>query len=167
MKVILKMGIFLFFNLYFWDIGKQRRPRSGSSLFVNRNIYSEKSKTEKVDIPKTGNGLVQLIRMGGSTRQMWVKGVTSSAKMIDPIILHHFRATNPSILKFLEQNAGISSLEARNPRGYVDKAVGYYFKRWWFVFILLYFIVYGFPLNPIIGFIWCVKRFSVAARVQC
>ena len=58
---------------HFWDIGKQCRSRSGSSLFANRNIYLEKNKNEKVDTPKIGNGLIQSIWMDGSTRQIWVK----------------------------------------------------------------------------------------------
>ena len=59
---------------HFWDIGKQRGVWSGFSLFAIRNIsirYRKKMKSAP-DTPKTGNGLVQLIRMDGSTRQMWI-----------------------------------------------------------------------------------------------
>ena len=43
-------------------------------LFANRNIYSKYHKNEKStpDTPKIENGLVQLIRMDRSTRQMLV-----------------------------------------------------------------------------------------------
>ena len=64
---------------HFWDISKQGRPRSdawlGSSLFAYRNFYSKQNKNEKStpDTSKIGNGLVLLIRMDKSSRQMWVK----------------------------------------------------------------------------------------------
>ena len=46
-------------------------------MFANRNIYSKLNKNKTTpDIPKIGNGLVQLIRMDGFTRQMWVKEIT-------------------------------------------------------------------------------------------
>ena len=49
---------------------------SGSSLFANRNVYLKYNKNEK-DTPKIGNGLVQLIRMDGSSRQIWVNFIFS------------------------------------------------------------------------------------------
>ena len=69
---------------HLWEICKQCRPRSdaaergvwsGSTLFAHRNFYQKYDKNEKStpDNPKRQNGLVQLIRMGKSIRQMWVK----------------------------------------------------------------------------------------------
>ena len=68
---------------YFGDIGKQYRPRwdaaergvsSGSTLFAYRNFYKQWNKNEKntPDSAKTESGLVQMIMMGKSIRQMWV-----------------------------------------------------------------------------------------------
>ena len=68
---------------HFWDIGKQCRPRSdaaergvwsGYSLFANVNIDSKYNKKWKStpDNANIGNGIVQLIMVDGSTRQMWI-----------------------------------------------------------------------------------------------
>ena len=68
---------------HFWDIGKQWRPRSdaaergvwsGSTLFAPRNFYQKYDKNEKstADTSKNGIGLVQFMRVDGSTRQMRV-----------------------------------------------------------------------------------------------
>ena len=68
---------------HFWDIGKQCRPSSdaadqGFQCLLRgisiRNRIKKKKKNTTPDTPKTGNGLVQLTRMDGSTMQIWVKG---------------------------------------------------------------------------------------------
>ena len=47
------------------------------------------------DTPKIGNGLVQFMRMGGSTRQMWVNNVNmiklSNKAFHDATIFKHLR----------------------------------------------------------------------------
>ena len=78
---------------HFWDRGKQCRHRldatecsiwSGSSPFANRNIYSKYNKTEEVhQTPKNlENGLIQLIRMDGSIRQIWFKMIFNMTVLI-------------------------------------------------------------------------------------
>lgn len=42
-----------------------------------------------------------------------------------------FRATNPSIVQYLQEHANIPAFEARsNAQLYVNKAIGYYFSRY-------------------------------------
>ena len=65
-----------------WDIGDQHSPRceaaergipSGAILFAHRN-FMEKSDKKKIKITtKNESGLIQLIMMGESIRQIWVK----------------------------------------------------------------------------------------------
>ena len=53
---------------------KQSRPRSGSSNGLLTGIsIQNKIKKSTPDTPKIGNGLVQLIKMDASIRQMWVE----------------------------------------------------------------------------------------------
>ena len=62
---------------HFWDIGKWCKPRSKSDLGLHCLLTGisiwNRIKIKKYT-PKTGNGLIQLIRVDGSTRHMWVKG---------------------------------------------------------------------------------------------
>ena len=41
------------------------------------------------DIPKTGNGLIHLIRMEKSNRQMWVKDLLETLRYVAFIIIAH------------------------------------------------------------------------------
>ena len=77
----------IIFSTFFWDLGRQCRPRSdatklgiwsGSTLFACRNFYLKYNKKEITtpDTPITGNGLVQLIRIDKSTRQKRVKEIS-------------------------------------------------------------------------------------------
>ena len=65
---------------FLWDIGKQHSPRcdtaecgapSGSILFAQRNFIDKKIKITP-NTPKNESGLLQLIMMGESIRQIWV-----------------------------------------------------------------------------------------------
>ena len=51
---------------------------SGSSLVANRNIYLKSKMKKYTSTPKFRNGLVHLIRMGKSIRQMWVNNSVRS-----------------------------------------------------------------------------------------
>ena len=67
-----------------WDIGKQHSPRcdaaergvpSGAILFAQRNFIEKSEKNENYSSPYTPtneSGLIQLIMMGKSIRQIWV-----------------------------------------------------------------------------------------------
>ena len=64
-----------------WDIGKQNSPRcdaaergvpSGAILFAYR-IFIEKLNKFTPDAPKNESGLTQMIMMGKSICQIWVK----------------------------------------------------------------------------------------------
>ena len=59
---------------YFWDIGKQYRPRwdAASHLSLHYLLTGISIKNEN-DSLKIESGLVQMIMMGKSIRQMWVK----------------------------------------------------------------------------------------------
>ena len=67
-----------------WDIGKQNSPRcdaaecgvpSGAILFAERIFIEKNDKNLKIppDAPKNECGLTQMILMGKSIRQIWVK----------------------------------------------------------------------------------------------
>ena len=64
---------------HLWNIGKQYIPRwdatergipSGTILFAQRNVIDKKKITPNT--PKHESGLIQLITMGESIRQIWV-----------------------------------------------------------------------------------------------
>ena len=68
-----------------WDIGKQYSPRcdaaecgvpSGAILFAERIFIEKLNKILKItpDASKNESGLTQMIMMGKSIRQIWVKG---------------------------------------------------------------------------------------------
>ena len=70
-----------------WDIGKQYSPRcdaaesgvpSGAILFAKRIFIKNLFKKMKItpDAPKNESGLTQMIKMGKSIRQIWVKSKT-------------------------------------------------------------------------------------------
>ena len=67
-----------------WDIGKQHSPRcdavergvpSGAILFTQRNFIENQIKIIKItpNTPKNESGLIRLIMIGESIRQIWVK----------------------------------------------------------------------------------------------
>ena len=79
----------------FWDIGKQCRPRSDAAsdqglhcLLTGisiRNKIKKKIKS-KSDTPNIENGLVRLIRMEKSTKQMWIITVVQWLEQIPPTV---------------------------------------------------------------------------------
>ena len=93
---------------YFWDIGKQYRPRwdsaecgisSGSTLFAYRNFYKKWNKNEKILLipSKIESGLVQMIMMGKSIRQMWVNLYNLNAVSTGQYSLFYFINKNLNI----------------------------------------------------------------------
>ena len=93
-----------------WDLNKQCRPRSDaaesciwsvSTLFARRNFYQNYDKNDKStpDAPKIGNGLIQLITMDGSTRQMWVKGLIDSFWLF-PLLSRGNKTSHFNLSKF-------------------------------------------------------------------
>ena len=57
----------------YWLITQEAvAPSRHDWKIVDWDVKPQHKQTIMPDTPKTGNGLVQLIRMDGSTRQMWV-----------------------------------------------------------------------------------------------
>ena len=84
---------------FLWDIGKQNSPRrdaaergvpSGAILFASRNFIEKLDKKIKItpNTPKNESGLPQMIMMGKSTRQIWVKEWISVALKLSQIFKH-------------------------------------------------------------------------------
>ena len=85
---------------FFWDLGKHGRPRSdaaergvwsGSTLFAYRNFYLKYDEKEinTPDTHITGHGLVQLIRIGKSTRQ---KRDNETSQTVIPVLVFQLPA---------------------------------------------------------------------------
>ena len=108
---------------HFWGIGKRCGPRSdaaerrgvwsGSTLFANGNFYKKYYKNEKStpDVPYMKNGLVQLIKMGKSIRQMWVKLNPCTTIMFLNIFLIIMSIFGADALKFIVQLANQRKLQ--------------------------------------------------------
>ena len=87
---------------FLWAIGKQHSPRcdaaergvpSGAILFARRNFIEKSDKKIKItpNTPKNESGLIQLIMMGESIRQIWVKERSVDVAVSLQLLLTHIR----------------------------------------------------------------------------